>query len=386
MAATARLAWVDTARGAALLLVVVYHAFLFALAGGLTAGAAASAWGQLVGAAGAVRMPLFFFLSGLLAARALDRPWPVLVRGRVGTHLWLYVLWASVAYAVFSVVPYQREGAPDGPLLWAETTFWLPRNAAWYLLALALFVVAGRLLRRAATGPLLLGATAVALGTSAGAHSGVLPVPSFVWFNVATLFVFFAAGSRAGRWAPALVQRCSGTLVAGGLLAAVGAVALLAARAQLLAVPGVSLLLGAAGVVAGLAVAGRLAPTAPGRALARLGRDTLGVYVLHEVVLGCLVAVVLAVTGAARLVAAGSGAGELVSWLAVPVLVVAALVAAVALTVPLRRVRGALGAPWRRGTAPTAGAVTVLPPQRSAGGAPAPGSPGEPSGRAAGRR
>ncbi|WP_432547363.1 acyltransferase family protein [Kineococcus sp. SYSU DK004] len=368
MPATARLGWVDTARGAALLLVVVYHAFLFADAGELTSGLAASAWGQLVGAAGAVRMPLFFFLSGLLAARAVHRPWPVLVRGRVGTHLWLYLLWASVAYAVFSVVPYQRESPPDGVRRWLESTVWLPHNAAWYLLALALFVVAARLLRRVPTAVLLPGAVVVAVGTAAGAHTGALEVRSFVWFNVASLFVFFAAGTRAERWAPVLVQRCSGTVAAGGLLLTVGAVALLAARAQLLTVPGVALLLGAAGVVAGLAVAGRLAPTAPGRALARLGRDTLGVYVLHEVVLGCLVAV-LAVTGAADLVAAGGGAGVLVSWLAVPALVVTALALAVLLTRPLRRVPGALGAPWRTAGTGTAARTTCVPAQ--------PGAPGE---------
>ncbi len=61
-----RLDWVDTARGASILLVITYHAGLFTASIGLES----TAWDVVNGASRVIRMPCFFFLSGMLAAGA----------------------------------------------------------------------------------------------------------------------------------------------------------------------------------------------------------------------------------------------------------------------------------------------------------------------------
>ena len=69
--------WVDVAKGACILLVVLHHAVVKDLA--LQTPAAldpvADAWQWVTMALKPVRMPLFFVLSGLVASSAVRRPW-----------------------------------------------------------------------------------------------------------------------------------------------------------------------------------------------------------------------------------------------------------------------------------------------------------------------
>ncbi|WP_432490953.1 acyltransferase family protein [Kineococcus gypseus] len=322
----------DTARGAALLLVLAYHAVFFSESIGLGSGP----WKQLVYTLSVVRMPLFFFLSGTLAVRAIDREWRTLLTGRIGANLWLYVVWATLWYAVFSLVPYERAGAPDGWWRWVTSTFLLPQNAAWYLLGLAAFTALARAVRGVRTGVVL----TVAAGVSAVAGTGVVHQHSFVWSNLLSLFVFFAAGSRWAVRTPRLTARVSRPGLAVPLATAVVLVAFVAKEAGAYPFPGVQLLLGAGGVLAGLAVCGWIAASAPGRALAALGSRTLGVYLLHEIVLGVLV---LAFTGLD-----GTALDRVARWVLPVVLVAATLLVAVPSARLLRAVPGALVAPWQR--------------------------------------
>ncbi|WP_432544280.1 acyltransferase family protein [Kineococcus sp. SYSU DK002] len=338
--ARSRLDWVDTARGASILLVVMYHAGLFAASVGLTS----NPWNLVNGAAQVLRMPLFFFLSGLLATRAVERPWRILLRGRIGTNLYLYVLWASAAFLLFTLIPYGREGAPRGPWHWVESTFLLPENGTWYLLTLALFIVTARLLRAVPTTALL----GVAAVVSTVAGTGLVE-DSFVWNNCLVLFVFFAAGVRL----PSATLRTSTTLgrprVALPLVVVVGGASLLAAHRGWMDVAGVRTLLGAAAVVTGIAVSVLIARTAAGRLLARLGRDTLAVYVTHEMLLAVLV---LPLAGLA-----GSSWTDAARWAAPVILIVAGTAAAVALRGPLSQVPWVLRTPGRS-TVPTSSTST----------------------------
>lgn len=322
MTPTVRLPWIDTARGAAILLVITHHAVLFATA----EGHGHPAWTAANETLRLVRMPLFFFLSGLLAVRAVHRPWPDLLRRRITGDLWTYLLWATAAFTVFSLVPYARDDVPTGFTGWLTATVLLPGNGAWYLLALALFLTAGRLLRRVRTAVLL----PVAALVSAVAGTGPLLPWSFVWNDVLMLFVFFAAGLRLRATTLRALPATPGLPLVAATTATVGALALAATALGLTSLPGVRLVVGALAVVAGILLATRLAPTLPGRALAHVGRRTLGVYVTHEIVLGLLVLLPL----------------DVPAVLAPALLVAAALAICLPLRAVLTRVPHLLDAPW----------------------------------------
>ncbi|WP_432540616.1 acyltransferase family protein [Kineococcus sp. SYSU DK002] len=342
-----RLPWVDTARGAAIVLVITHHAVLFTTAEGL----GHPAWTAANETLRLLRMPLFFFLSGLLAVRAVHRPWPDLLRRRTTNDLWVYLLWASAAFAAFTLLPYARDDVPPGPRGWLDQTLLLPDNGAWYLLALALYLPLGRLTRAVPTAVLLPAAAALA----AALGPGQLVRYSFVWSDLLTLFVFFAAGLRLHGPALRVATRVPGPLAVTALAAATGLLALATTALGLTQVPGVRLLVGAAAVLAGCAVAVRLAPTRAGRALAHVGRRTLPVYVTHEIVLGLLVLPLAP--------AAGTAAGGPLSLLAPALLVAAALAVCLPLRGPLARVPWLLHAPWaaprQREVRPTVGVATV---------------------------
>ncbi|WP_432508871.1 acyltransferase family protein [Kineococcus auxinigenes] len=87
-----RLAWVDTARGGALLLVIAYHAVLLADSIGLGSGP----WHRIVYALGVARMPLFFFLSGM---RGGPRGGPPLGRPAPRTLEWEPLALRALGYA-----------------------------------------------------------------------------------------------------------------------------------------------------------------------------------------------------------------------------------------------------------------------------------------------
>jgi uncharacterized membrane protein YcfT len=52
-----------------------------------------------------LRMPLFFTISGMLAASAVHRSWRVLGRGKVAKFLYLYVLWFLIHAGLLALVP-----------------------------------------------------------------------------------------------------------------------------------------------------------------------------------------------------------------------------------------------------------------------------------------
>lgn len=133
-----RVGWVDTAKGAAILLVIVWHAYLAArVAGDLPS------WLDAlnVGLAN-VRMPLFFLASGLLMERLAERPWEQLVRKRIAPLAWVLVLWTLIGSAVDLAVPlYPWE---DEPLQGIAQVLWRPQGILWFVYALLAFAVLAR--------------------------------------------------------------------------------------------------------------------------------------------------------------------------------------------------------------------------------------------------
>jgi len=267
-----RLLWVDVAKGLCILLVVLHHAVVKDLAVQAPPALApvADAWAAVTMALKPVRMPLFFVLSGLVAAGAVTRPWSQ-ARRRVLSPYYLYVVWLVLQGAFFSVerlLPMNRtqdlaEFAAD--LVWAST-------GLWFLYALAVYFALARLLSRFPRERVLLVAAAVS------ALSGMVPTEAWNRTSVLFHFTFFALGALA----PDLVRRVADRAV--GLLPRLALVYLaLVVLLPLVHLPRTVDLLVASvvGVPLGIGLCVRLAHRPAAGRLAWIGRRTLPIYVLH---------------------------------------------------------------------------------------------------------
>jgi uncharacterized membrane protein YcfT len=105
--AAGRVAWADTAKGVCILLVVLWHVIMkhYLQIDWRISSPIPGAWGTLSEQLLPLRMPLFFTISGLFAAGAVSRPWPVLLRSRVAKFCYLYAMWLVIHTVVLSFVP-----------------------------------------------------------------------------------------------------------------------------------------------------------------------------------------------------------------------------------------------------------------------------------------
>ncbi|MCZ7425607.1 pyridoxal-phosphate dependent enzyme [Micromonospora sp. WMMA1949] len=279
-----RVVWADVAKGACIVLVVLWHVVVkdYLRIDWRVGLPVPGAWGLLGEQLLPLRMPLFFAISGIFAANAVARPWRASGRPRIARNLYLYAIWLLVHTALLTLAPgFPTDRATDPGELLAQLTV-TPSNL-WYLYALALYFVIARALRRVHPAVLL----SVAGALSAVAATGLLDSPGNrgqVYQNL----VFFLAGVHLKpyltRWADAAsTRRLAGT----GAAYAVALAAMALAGAQ--SWPGVYLLVSVLAVAFGLTAAARLARhRLAGPVLTRLGRRTLGVYVIHMPVLALL--------------------------------------------------------------------------------------------------
>ena len=271
-----RVGWPDVAKGLCIILVVLWHVITKHAVVAPGAGPVTDAWVMLNAQLLPLRIPLFFLVSGVFAARAVlgreGRSW----RRRAIRLALLYVVWVLIQTAVLALAPdFDTAHASDGWQLLAQLTF-SPTNL-WYLLALAVYLSVGRLTRGVPTALVLPCAFAVA----AVAGAGVIPDLGNLWQLVQNLF-FFLFGLRMR----AIVERFAsvprpGTAV---VLAVVYAGALvLVSLLGIRLVPGVWPALAMIAVAFGVALSvlvDRFAG-AVARMLRWIGRRTLPIYVLH---------------------------------------------------------------------------------------------------------
>jgi len=324
-----RLLWVDVAKGACILLVVLHHAVVKdlplqaapALGSAMepALGSVVDAWLWVTMALKPVRMPLFFVLSGLVASGAVRRPW-VQARRRVLSPYYLYVVWLVLQGAFFSVerlLPMNR--TQDLGELVADLV--LASTGLWFLYALAVYFALARLLAGLPVLPVL------AVSAVVSACAGLLPTDDWNRVSVVFHFTFFALGALA----PELVRRWAGP--ASRATRPLGLVYLaLVVVLPLLGLPRttVMLLAGLVGVPLGLGVSVLLAEGRAAAGLAWVGRRTLPIYVLHAPLLALALHLPSPI-GTGRL-----GAIEAAAY---PVLLTAvAVTAALALHALLRRV------------------------------------------------
>lgn len=234
----------------------------------------------------AVHMPLFFFLSGLLARSALTEPPRAFARRLIGRFVWPYLLWSLVIlefHAGFSDVTNTRVAAAN-PL----RVLWAPPSVMWFLYVLAgSFVLARALRPLPAVVTRAIGAALILLGL--GLDVWLLPHLRFTG-------VFLVATTLD----PATMRRAAanpGVRIAALLLLASGAgFAAIAAGAPIAGYPAADLRYlpaAAGGIVLALAASRGLARTALAAPLAGLGRRTMPIFLTHILILAALRIVLL---------------------------------------------------------------------------------------------
>ncbi|MER7891641.1 acyltransferase [Micromonospora sp. NPDC094482] len=279
-----RAQWADAAKGLCIILVVGWHVVVkhYLQIDWHLGVPVPGLWGALGEQFLPLRMPLFFVISGLFAANAVQRPWRVVARNRIAKFLYLYAAWLLIHTAILAAAPNFPTDRATSPLGLLEQLTITPSNL-WYLYALALYFTVAKAVRRVPR-PLVL---APAAALSAVAAAGLLATPG----NRAGFYqnlVFFLAGlylrPQIERWAATATRRRL-LLTTAAYTLALAATAATGAQQSL----GVWPLVSVVAVAFGITAAARLARwPALSRPLATLGRNTLPVYVIHMPVLALL--------------------------------------------------------------------------------------------------
>lgn len=197
--------WVDAAKGTTILLVVLHHAILMLIEDGIDM----REWLPFDNVLTWLRMPAFFLLSGLFAARVVVGPSVRLWRDRVIRFFYLFVLW-SILYVPF----YAVEAAVEGRSIRDEISVRVAQLAAalspmWFLLVLAGFFAIARLIR--AVRP------AVQISLAAAVSASVFLFDVHYPFDKLWLLVFFLIGCYYSRLIRDLAVRLRVELLAGSI-------------------------------------------------------------------------------------------------------------------------------------------------------------------------
>lgn len=273
-----------------------------------------------------LRMPLFFFISGHLAARAVRRPLDA-TRGRTLGMMYLYVVWTAI-FVSRLLIPQARGGGPIPA--WYEWVLALALPTSfWYLYCLAAyFLLTHVMLRRAGQHVVWLLLPLAALSVIAPLvrewTSGIVtpPLDAVKASSLMANLVWFVAGTRlVNPWAW-LMQRARWIFAVAGVVlygiifwAALrfGAVGELSWHMVPLSV------LGLVTMSQILALTPMKVPLM--RLLQRIGRDTLPIYTFHLFLIS-LVSAAVKMTGLTHLLRQHL---EVVNWVVPPLMTLAIL-------------------------------------------------------------
>ncbi len=267
-----RHAWVDRAKGIAILLVVAQHVVQLSAEQQWASDAVIYANTMLQ----SFRMPLFFAMSGLFFTKAAAQPWRWLFANRVLPFVYLYVIWAVIWHACFEAMPVERAGLG---LDYLAAEFLDPGVGPWYIYALCLYFIAAKLLSPL---PVWVQLTLVA-AVSIPVAVRLVALP-WGWEYICMYSLAFFAGMHGARLLMEIAARTTWVTVVG----AAAGWAIPTAGVYLLGWPVGRWLfppLCAAGIVLGVTLAAFLDRASP---LAWFGRRTLPIYLLHQPLIGAI--------------------------------------------------------------------------------------------------
>lgn len=264
-----RIEWIDCAKGAAVLLIVLHHATSYETAVfGDTHTLPVFNWRNLDLFLYHIRLPMFFFVSGVAASGHLSRraagPNWTTARG----YALLYLLWGL---ALSTLIPDWPNFDPGHSPGWNEVlALVLGNSTVWYLWAILLCLLIGRLTLVLPGWVPIIGAVAVYAAVDAlGGLPGHLP-------SLARSLPFYLFGFRYPARATGENRLPRGSVAAFAILTA--AIVWSGVSAALS-----DALLDIAGLGTGMALARQLPKRLPGLVgpLGWVGRRTLPIYILH---------------------------------------------------------------------------------------------------------
>ena len=144
---TSRIAWVDLAKGMTILLVVVMHS-----TGGVEKYLDAEGWMHYVVAfASTFRMPVFFAVAGLFAAKAISKDWRSFLDGKLSHFFYFYFLWMSIQF-LFKAPFFAQSMGLDGVASAYLLAYIQPFGLLWFIYLLPIYFL---VLRFTAGAPML---------------------------------------------------------------------------------------------------------------------------------------------------------------------------------------------------------------------------------------
>lgn len=276
---SARLAWPDLARGLSVILVVLHHVVRQMLdQAPLTWQPAAEIWSLLDEFLTPIRIPLFFFISGYLVARAVRgslwgdrRAWVI--------PAYLYILWSTLLTLRLLAPGSESEHSFGSNLI---GNLLLAGSGYWYLLALPIYFLYTFVTRRwpawLAAAPLIVGLLARDPLTAWTQQAGYQVMDSAsLWGSILANGLFFWIGARFGRdVAPTLTSSRGLVIAAAAVAYSVIQVACMLTGTASYAAPAASLL----GIGLGVMLCNRVPEsTTFSRSVRYVGKRTLPVYV-----------------------------------------------------------------------------------------------------------
>ncbi|WP_034915587.1 acyltransferase family protein [Erwinia sp. 9145] len=194
--------WINTLKGGCILLVVLHHTIITTFAPSiqhLTAGIMpAEMWVAFNKHLSPLRMPAFFFVSGLLAASAITKKsWSEVFTKKFSNILYLYILWGVIQWVSIhnisaNLIGEKLSSAKNAAYAESPVEFIkllvMSMTSLWYLYALAGYFVIAKLFHRQKYA-LLLAAVAVNYATQFSLIPGWGPA------SVSQNFIYFLTGA-----------------------------------------------------------------------------------------------------------------------------------------------------------------------------------------------
>ncbi|WP_158521451.1 acyltransferase family protein [Kushneria konosiri] len=278
-----RINWIDAAKGACILAVVLYHFNQFVYQGMYEGHTIALMWNVVISALKPLRMPLFFLISGYLAATSINkRSWARIRTKKIASLLWVYVLWASLYWLVVDqLLPanpwYDSTAEANATLMTRVYQLLTADTSLWYLYALVIYFVLVKALR------------SPVLGIVAGVASNIaMPfiVPTDQWGlqSLMAYFLFFVIGVHAREFINTHYMTFSVkrfVLTASISMAGLGA----ASHFDLLYAPGVQMLLALVMVSTVIDLFALTCNYFRLQWLCSVGQQTLPIYVMHQILI-----------------------------------------------------------------------------------------------------
>ena len=262
--------WVDLSKGLTILLVVVMHSI-----NGVEKYMGSEGWMHPVLAfATPFRMPVFFAVAGLFAARAISKDWSIFLDKKFAHFGYFYFLWMTIEFIFKTPFFIQEFGAHETGLYYI-LSFVQPFGPLWFIYLLPFYFLALRLMQ-----PLpILAQFAIAIACKFLLSTTGIELIDFF----SKYYVFFLAGHFGRDIWFALAQSARQQKVASilGLIVWAAANGLVVSMGYEEIVP-VAIIMGVLGFMAVVDFMGIITEFAPGRALAKifryLGSHSLPIY------------------------------------------------------------------------------------------------------------